>query len=54
MVLQGQTVESDGKATRHRISWTPNSNGTVRQHWESTDAKGEWTTAFDGLYKRRQ
>jgi len=25
----------------------------VRQHWESTDAKGQWTTAFDGTYSRK-
>jgi hypothetical protein len=25
----------------------------VRQHWESTDEKGQWSTLFDGLYTRR-
>jgi len=53
MVLEGETVGADGERTRHRITWTPNADGTVRQHWESTDAAGRWTTAFDGTYTRR-
>jgi len=53
MVLEGQTSTADGPATRHRITWTPNPDGSVRQFWESTDAKGEWSTAFDGRYTRK-
>lgn len=53
MVMEGQTTAPDGQVTRHRISWTPNADGTVRQHWESTDTKGQWTTAFDGQYRRK-
>lgn len=53
MVLEGQTTGADGQVTRHRISWTPNGDGTVRQHWESTDVTGQWTTAFDGSYTRK-
>lgn len=52
MVLEGQTVSADGAATKHRITWTPNDDGSVRQLWESTDVHGEWTTAFDGAYTR--
>lgn len=52
MVLEGQTTGADGQVTKHRITWTPNSDGSVRQHWESTDAQGAWTTAFDGLYTK--
>lgn len=54
MVLEGQSVDPKGLITKHRITWTPNPNGTVRQHWESTDAKGKWITAFDGTYSRKQ
>jgi hypothetical protein len=54
MVLSGQNVDAGGKVTKHRITWTPNPDGSVRQHWESTDAKGQWRTAFDGRYTRRQ
>ncbi|MGB8857364.1 MAG: hypothetical protein WCC58_11935 [Burkholderiales bacterium] len=53
MVLEGQTVGADRQLTRHKITWTPNSNGGVRQHWQSTDAKGIWTTIFDGTYTRK-
>lgn len=53
MVLAGVTVGADGKKTRQRITWTPNPDGSVRQLWEATDAKGKWTVAFDGQYRRR-
>jgi len=53
MQLEGQVEAPDGKRTRHRITWTPNEDGTVRQLWESTNDKGEWTVAFDGKYTRR-
>ena len=53
MVLQGQSTGSDGLVTRHRISWTPNADGSVRQLWESTDAKGEWSVAFNGMYTKK-
>ncbi len=53
MVLEGRTFDADAQVTRHRITWTPHPDGSVRQFWESTDAKGQWTTAFDGLYKRK-
>ena len=53
MVLEGQTVDASRAVTRHRITWSPQSDGGVRQHWESTDAKGQWTTAFDGHYRKK-
>lgn len=53
MVLEGQTVGADGATTRHRITWTPNPDGSVRQFWESTNANGAWTVAFDGKYLRK-
>ena len=53
MVLEGHTVATNAQVTRHRITWTPLANGTVRQHWESTDGKGAWSTAFDGVYSRK-
>jgi hypothetical protein len=53
MVLEGSTADDKGIVTRHRITWTPNVDGTVRQHWESLDPAGQWVTAFDGLYHRR-
>ena len=53
MVLEGSATGTDGKPVKHRITWTPNADGSVRQHWETTDAKGQWTTAFDGMYTRK-
>ena len=53
MVLEGKTVGADSKVTQHRITWTSNRDGTVRQYWESTDDKGAWVVAFDGLYTRQ-
>ena len=53
MVLEGQTTGKDGVVTRHRITWTPNDDGSVRQHWESAGADGPWQTAFDGTYMRK-
>ncbi len=53
MVLEGQTLGTDGKTTKHRISWAPDTDGSVRQLWESTDAAGAWTVAFDGRYTRK-
>lgn len=52
MVLEGQTTGADRKVTRHRITWTPNPDGSVRQLWESTGPDGAWTVAFDGKYTR--
>lgn len=53
MVLEGQTIMVGGLVTKHRITWTPNQDGSVRQLWESTDTNGKWITAFDGQYTRK-
>lgn len=58
-MVNGQMVLSadhdvNGKPTTERITWTPNADGSVRQHWEqSTDGGKTWTTAFDGLYRKK-
>lgn len=55
MVMQGVRPARDaGGTTLHRISWTPNEDGTLRQLWEaSQDDGGTWSILFDGLYTRR-
>jgi hypothetical protein len=53
MVLEGQSVEASGQSIRHRITWTPNPDGSVRQRWESSDLSGKWSPVFDGLYTRK-
>lgn len=54
MTLQGEHVVG-GTPTVEKITWTPNADGSVRQHWEqSTDGGKTWTTAFDGLYRKKK
>lgn len=54
MVLEGETTGSDGAVSRQRISWSvvDGNADLVRQLWESRAPGGEWTVAFDGLYRR--
>lgn len=55
MVLRGESPSSQkpGGVTQQRITWTPASDGTVRQLWEaSEDAGKSWSTVFDGRYIR--
>lgn len=54
MVLTGKTLNATGGEVQQRITWTPNEDGSVRQHWEqSSDGGKTWTTAFDGHYVRK-
>lgn len=53
MVLEGQTTGKELQIHRHRITWTANEDGSVRQFWQMTDAEGEWQTAFDGIYTKK-
>jgi len=66
LLLAGQLVDrsmvmsmtgpspTDPKVTLlQRITWTPASDGSVRQRWESSsDAGTTWTVLFDGRYVR--
>jgi hypothetical protein len=37
----------------NEITWTPNADGSVRQHWRvSADGGKTWKTSFDGRYVR--
>lgn len=55
MVLVGERVGRPGVKRFDRIIWTPNADGSVRQHWEiSIDGGQTWINNFDGLYKRRK
>jgi hypothetical protein len=53
MILEGQVRQPDGTIAKQRITWTPNTDGSVRQFWESTDSAGHWTVAFDGRYTKK-
>jgi len=43
---------ANGKKSVHRITWTLNGDGTVRQLWETLQKNKVISTAFDGLYKK--
>lgn len=39
----------------NRVTWTPNEDGSVRQHWEQSGDGGEtWATVFDGIYRPKE
>jgi len=53
MVLEGETPASaPGRPkTKNRITWSPEAEGRVRQHWETSEDGGKtYTSAFDGMY----
>ena len=55
MVMHSRELPSSGGgvAVHQRISWVPQPDGSVRQHWQrSDDAGATWTTVFDGRYVR--
>ena len=54
MVLEGKRPAPGGNGVvQHRISWTPNEDGSVKQLWEASQDGGEsWNVIFDGLYMR--
>ena len=55
MVLEERRTDAGGRTLVQRTSWTPNADGTVRQHWQSSDDAGEtWRTTFDGVYRRKE
>jgi hypothetical protein len=54
MVMTGVSPSGNGGAAQQqRITWSPRPDGSVRQHWESSDDGRDWTTAFDGIYRHR-
>lgn len=54
MVLVGTRKNAKtGKMQQQLITWTPDKDGSVRQHWETSDDAGKtWTTTFDGIYRK--
>jgi hypothetical protein len=53
-LVDGKMVLSSSDGTQ-RITWTPNADGSVRQHWESSKDMGKtFATAFDGRYVKRK
>ncbi|WP_299889251.1 hypothetical protein [uncultured Lacinutrix sp.] len=55
MILQtDMSKNKDDKPFIHRVTWTLNKDGTVRQLWETITNKTEVVIAFDGLYKKKK
>ena len=55
MILQtDEETNKDGKVFFHRLTWTHNEDGSVRQLWETITNSTDVTIAFDGLYKRNK
>ena len=54
MVLEGKRPAPGGNGlVLHRISWTPNEDGSVKQLWEASQDDGDsWNVIFDGHYTR--
>jgi len=52
MLLTGTTTGPGGKLVHQRLSFTPNSDGTVRQLWEQSPDGESWSVVFDGLYRK--
>lgn len=54
MVLSGTTKDREGDTIKHRIRWTPQADGTVRQLWQQQSNDTGWSTVFDGEYRRQK
>lgn len=52
MVMEGESKLSGRAVLSHKITWTPNADGSVRQRWESLSPNGERRVVFDGRYTR--
>lgn len=53
MILEtDEATNANGQKYVHRVTWTDNEDGTVRQYWETITDGDNITVAFDGLYKK--
>jgi hypothetical protein len=51
MILQSGPQDRPKGATVQRITWSRETDGSVRQLWESSSDGGRtWAVAFDGRY----
>ncbi|WP_461442613.1 hypothetical protein [Maribacter sp.] len=55
MILSSEAfTHTDGKVYRNRITWTHNTDGTVRQLWEMVGNDAPVIIIFDGLYRKEE
>jgi len=53
MLFTGTVTAADGSKQEQRLTFFRNSDGSVRQLWETSSKPGEWQVAFDGLYRKK-
>ena len=55
MILKTDVAKNqNGESFYHRVTWTKNDDGTVRQYWETITNDKDISVAFDGLYKKTE
>lgn len=55
MVMHGSSVDANGSSKRVRLTFRPESDDRVLQHFEESEDDGEtWTTVFRGYYQQRK
>jgi len=55
MILQtDEETNTQGQKFYHRVTWTLNNDGTVRQFWETITEGQDVTIASDGPYKKSE
>lgn len=52
IVMRGETRGADGRTQQQRITWSPQRDGTVVQHWEASADGTSWQTLFHGIYRK--
>ncbi|HEY7842035.1 MAG TPA: hypothetical protein VIC61_10735 [Gammaproteobacteria bacterium] len=53
MEMEGTQQTAEGPL-QHRMSYTVNADGTIRQLWQQSPDGKDWQTLFDGLYRRKE
>ncbi|TGV03045.1 hypothetical protein [Flavivirga rizhaonensis] len=54
MILKTDIANNkEGKPFYHRITWTLNDDGSVRQYWETITNDKDISVVFDGLYRKQ-
>ena len=48
--FKGEAKDAEGKTIYQRLTFHLMEDSNVRQHWEQSGDKENWTTVFDGLY----
>jgi len=53
MVITRKDYPNPGVMRMHRLTWTPKSDGSVEELWQtSTNAGRSWHVLFDGVFRR--